>query len=273
MQFCKMQSLGNDFMVVDAVTQKLFFSADQIHQLADRRRGIGFDQLLIVEPPYDPQVDFHYRIFNANGREVEQCGNGACAVAHFVRLKGLIKRSTLAISTQSGLLKISIGTDHQCQVSFPEPWFEPKIIPLMVEKRQRQYVLQLSQQTISCAAVSLGNPHAVLQVNDCIKAPVGQLGQEISQHRQFTQQANVGFMQILTPQHIRLRVYERGVGETPACGSGACAAVVCGIDQGLLASRVQVEQPGGVLQVDWLGPGHPLLMTSRATLVYEGWLP
>lgn len=260
-------------MVLDAVTQKVFFSKERIRKLADRRYGVGFDQLLLVEPPYDPDLDFHYRIFNANGQEVSQCGNGACALAYFVRLKGLTHRRTLRISTHSSPLLLTVLADNRIKLTLGEPCFEPEHIPFQAEQREKQYCLQLPQRMVSCGVVSMGNPHCVLAVQDCSSAPVLPLGAQITTHERFAQQTNVGFMQIVTPQQIRLRVYERGVGETQACGSGACAAVACGIDQGLLASRVLVDLPGGTLQVQWPGPGHPLSMISVASLVYEGWLP
>lgn len=273
LHFCKMQSLGNDFMVLDAVTQKVFFSEEQIRKLADRHYGVGFDQLLLVEPPYDPDLDFHYRMFNANGQEIAQCGNGACALAYFVRLKGLTNRRTIRISTHSGQLLLSVLADDRIKLTLGEPCFEPTKIPFKADRREKKYCLQLSQKTVSCGVVAMGNPHCVLAVQDCRSAPVLLLGAQITTHERFAQQTNVGFMQIVSPQQICLRVYERGVGETQACGSGACAAVACGIDQGLLASRVLVDLPGGTLQVQWLGPGHPLSMISVASLVYEGWLP
>lgn len=260
-------------MVLDAVTQKVFFTEERIRQLADRHCGVGFDQLLLIEPPYDPDLDFHYRIFNANGQEVTQCGNGACALAYFVRLTGLTNRRTIRISTQSSQLLLTVLADNRIQLTLDEPCFEPVKIPFKADQREKQYCLDLVQKTVSCGVVSVGNPHCVLIVQDCCNAPVLPLGTHITAHERFVEQTNVGFMQVITPQQIRLRVYERGVGETQACGSGACAAVACGIDQGLLASRVQVDLPGGTLQVQWLGPGHPLSMISVASLVYKGWLP
>ncbi len=260
-------------MVLDAVTQKVFFSEERIRKLADRHYGVGFDQLLLVEPPYDPDLDFHYRIFNANGQEISQCGNGACALAHFVRLKGLTHHRTIRISTQNSQLLLTVLTDTRIKLTLGEPCFEPAQIPFKADQRAKQYGLQLPQKMVQCGVVSMGNPHCVLSVQDCSSAPVLPLGEQITTHERFAQQTNVGFMQILNPQQIRLRVYERGVGETQACGSGACAAVACGIDQGLLASQVRVDLTGGALQVQWRGPGHPLSMISVASLVYEGWLP
>jgi len=244
MQFSKMHGLGNDFMVVDAVTQNVFFSPELIRRLADRHLGVGFDQLLVVEPPYDPELDFHYRIFNADGSEVAQCGNGARCFARFVRLKGLMG----------------------------EPNFEPSAVPFRANKAEKTYIMRAAEQTILCGVVSMGNPHCVIQVDDVDTAAVETLGPVLESHERFPERANIGFMQVVKREHIRLRVYERGAGETQACGSGACAAVAVGIQQGLLAEEVRVELPGGRLDIAWKGPGHPLYMTGPAVHVYDGFI-
>ena len=255
MQFSKMHGLGNDFMVVDAVTQNVYFPADTIKRLADRHRGIGFDQLLVVEPPYDPELDFHYRIFNADGSEVAQCGNGARCFARFVTLKGLTNKKDIAVSTQNGKMVLTVKEDDNVRVNMGEPIWEPNKIPFTANKFEKNYILRTEIQTVLCGAVSMGNPHCVVQVDDIQTANVA---------------VNAGFMQVVNRKHIKLRVYERGAGETQACGSGACAAVAVGIMQGVLDNDVQVDLPGGSLLIEWQGEGHPLYMTGSATHVYDG---
>ncbi|QXF35824.1 diaminopimelate epimerase [Photorhabdus luminescens] len=270
MQFSKMHGLGNDFMVVDAVTQNVYFSPELICRLADRHTGVGFDQLLIVEAPYDPDMDFHYRIFNADGSEVAQCGNGARCFARFVRLKGLINKRDIKVSTQSGRMMLSITNDDQVCVNMGEPEFEPHHVPFRALKAEKTYILRVVERTVLCGVVSMGNPHCIIQVPDVETAEVEILGPALESHERFPERANIGFMQILNRGHIRLRVYERGVGETQACGSGACAAVAVGIQQQLLDNHVRVDLPGGSLLICWDGPGKPLYMTGPATHVYDG---
>nr|WP_024966099.1 diaminopimelate epimerase [Pantoea sp. IMH] len=272
MQFSKMHGLGNDFMVVDAVTQNVYFSPELIRRLADRHLGIGFDQLLIVEPPYDPDLDFHYRIFNADGSEVAQCGNGARCFARFVRLKGLTNKSDIRVSTQNGRMVLSVTQDEQVCVNMGEPDFEPQKVPFRANKAENLYLMRTAEQTVMCGVVSMGNPHCVLQVDSVITAQVELLGPVLESHERFPERVNVGFMEVASREHIRLRVYERGAGETQACGSGACAAVAVGIQQGLLAEKVRVDLPGGALNIAWKGPGHPLYMTGPATHVYDGFI-
>lgn len=269
-QFSKMHGLGNDFMVVDAVTQNIYFSPDLIRRLADRHLGIGFDQLLIVEPPYDPELDFHYRIFNANGSEVAQCGNGARCFARFVRLKGLINKNDIKISTQTGRMTLNILKENLIRVKLGEPNFEPQQLPFRANKTENLYLLRVADQTVMCGVVSVGNPHCVIDVVNVKTAAVEMLGPLLEQHERFPEHVNVGFMEIVNCEYIRLRVYERGVGETQACGSGACAAVAVGIQQGKLAENVCVELLGGTLHIAWKGKGHPLFMTGSATHVYDG---
>ena len=270
MQFSKMHGLGNDFVVVDAITQNVYFTPEIIKRLSDRHRGIGFDQLLIVEPPYDPDIDFHYRIFNADGSEVSQCGNGARCFARFVRLKGLIDKKDISVSTQKGKMILTVKDDGQVRVNMGEPVWEPAKIPFSANKFEKNYILRTEIQTVLCGAVSMGNPHCVVQVEDIRTAKVEQLGPLLENHERFPERVNAGFMQILNRGHIKLRVYERGAGETQACGSGACAAVAVGIMQGLLDSKVQVDLPGGSLIIEWQGEGHPLYMTGDAVHIYDG---
>ena len=272
MQFSKMHGLGNDFMVVDAVTQNVYFSPELIRRLADRHLGIGFDQLLIVEPPYDPDLDFHYRIFNADGSEVAQCGNGARCFARFVRLKGLTNKSDIRVSTQTGRMVLSVGQDERVCVNMGEPNFEPAQVPFRANKAENIYLMRAAEQTVMCGVVSMGNPHCVLQVDNVKTAAVETLGPVLESHERFPERVNVGFMEVVSREHIRLRVYERGAGETQACGSGACAAVAVGIQQGLLADTVRVDLPGGSLNIAWQGPGQPLFMTGPATHVYDGFI-
>lgn len=272
MQFSKMHGLGNDFMVVDAVTQNVYFSPDVIRRLADRHTGVGFDQLLVVEPPYDPDLDFHYRIFNADGSEVAQCGNGARCFARFVHLHGLTNKRQIRVSTQTGRMLLTLTENDQVRVNMGEPVFEPQRVPFRANKREKTYILRAAERTVLCSVLSMGNPHCVLQVEDIAQADVASLGPAIESHERFPERVNVGFMQIVDRQHIRLRVYERGAGETRACGSGACAAVAAGIQQDLLDTTVQVDLPGGRLEISWNGPGKPLYMTGPATHVYDGFI-
>ncbi|AKL41453.1 MULTISPECIES: diaminopimelate epimerase [Serratia] len=272
MQFSKMHGLGNDFMVVDAVTQNVYFSPELIRRLADRHLGVGFDQMLVVEPPYDPELDFHYRIFNADGSEVAQCGNGARCFARFVRLKGLTNKRDIRVSTQTGRMVLSVTDDDLVCVNMGEPNFDPQAVPFRAAKAEKTYIMRVAEQTVLCGVVSMGNPHCVLQVDDVKTAKVELLGPVLEGHERFPERANIGFMQVVSRDHIKLRVYERGAGETQACGSGACAAVAVGIQQELLSEEVHVELPGGSLHIRWKGPGNPLFMTGPATHVYDGFI-
>lgn len=272
MQFSKMHGLGNDFMVVDAVTQNVYFSPELIRRLADRHTGVGFDQMLVVEPPYDPELDFHYRIFNADGSEVAQCGNGARCFARFVRLKGLTNKRDIRVSTQTGRMVLSVTDDDLVCVNMGEPNFDPQAVPFRAAKAEKTYIMRVAEQTVLCGVVSMGNPHCVLQVDDVKTAKVELLGPVLEGHERFPERANIGFMQVVSRDHIKLRVYERGAGETQACGSGACAAVAVGIQQELLSEEVHVELPGGSLHIRWKGPGNPLFMTGPATHVYDGFI-
>ena len=268
--FSKMHGLGNDFMVVDNVTQNIFLSRDQIKRLADRHFGVGFDQLLMVEAPYSPDLDFHYRIFNADGNEVEQCGNGARCFARFVRMKGLTNRHKITVSTKGGNMTLYIEKDGQVTVNMGQPILEPKDIPLQANKRELTYILRHQEHTLFMGAASMGNPHCVIEVEDITAAEVHTLGPAVEQHERFPKRANVGFMQIIDESHIKLRVWERGAGETLACGSGACAAAVVGLLQSKLGRNVKVDLPGGALQIRWQGEGHPVKMTGPAEHVFDG---
>ncbi|NAW60943.1 diaminopimelate epimerase [Vibrio sp. V31_P5A7T61] len=270
--FSKMHGLGNDFMVVDCITQNVFFSPELIRRLANRHTGVGFDQLLVVEAPYDPETDFHYRIFNADGSEVEQCGNGARCFARFVRMKGLTNKYSLSVSTKKGKIILSIEEDDQVCVNMGIPEFEPSKIPFRAKQAEKTYIMRVDEQTLFCGAVSMGNPHVVTVVEDIASAEVERIGPLLESHERFPERVNAGFMQVVNRQQINLRVYERGAGETQACGSGACAAVAVGILQDLLDDTVTVNLPGGRLEISWKGPGQPLYMTGPATHVFDGQL-
>jgi diaminopimelate epimerase len=270
LRFTKMHGLGNDFVVFDAIHQQVELSADQYRKLADRHFGIGCDQILLVEPARLAHTDFHYRIFNADGGEVEQCGNGARCFARFVRDKGLSQKSQIPVGTATGPILLTLEDDGQITVDMGVPILEPAEIPFRAAATARSYPLQLTDQTLQIGAVSMGNPHAVLQVDDVDSAAVARLGSQIEHHPDFPQRVNVGFVQRLDREHIRLRVYERGAGETLACGTGACAAVVVGRLQGLLEPRVEVGLPGGKLVIVWQGEDTAVMMSGPAQSVFEG---
>ena len=269
--FSKMHGLGNDFMVVDNITQNLFFSKSTIKRLANRNLGVGFDQLLLVEPPYSPDMDFHYRIFNANGTEVEQCGNGARCFARFVKLKGLTTKRVINVSTAKGKIQLKIEQDRNITVNMGKPILAPSLIPFSAKKEEKTYILRVEDHTVLCGAVSMGNPHCVVLVDDIEKAPVETLGPLIENHERFPNKVNVGFLEIKNRDYAMLRVWERGAGETLACGSGACAAVVVGCLQGKLNSHCTIELPGGELSFFWQ-QGEAVRMTGPAEFVYDGQL-
>ncbi len=281
--FTKMHGLGNDFMVIEQVSQDISLSNHQIQALSDRHTGIGFDQLLVVSPSDTPNVDFRYQIFNANGGEVEQCGNGARCFARFVQEKNLTDKAIIVVETNTGIITLNVQTDGNVTVDMGPPILEPQQIPFTADQRQAHYTVPTSQGDVTLGAASMGNPHGVLVVDDVDNAPVESLGAELERHPIFPNRANIGFMQIVSRDHIRLRVFERGVGETQACGTGACAATVVAIQQGLVDNRVTVSLPGGDLTIEW----HPtdssttsnndnnknadhVMMTGPATTVYEG---
>lgn len=267
--FSKMHGLGNDFMVIDNVTQNIFLNNDQIAMLADRHRGVGFDQLLMVEAPYDPDVDFHYRIFNADGSEVQQCGNGARCFGRFIRHKGLSNKNRFRVSTKKGVISISLLSDGQVEVDMGQPVFDPAQIPFRANKSETTYILRAAEQTFLCGVLSMGNPHCVMLVDDIEQAPVNEVGQLLTQHERFAEGANIGFLQVIDRQNARLRVFERGVGETQACGSGACAAAVWAMMQDKLDATATIQLPGGPLQITWQA-GQSVMMTGSATHVFDG---
>lgn len=268
--FTKMQGLGNDFIVIEALNKNFHASAEKIRKMADRHFGIGFDQLLLVEPPLSEEMDFSYRIFNADGNEVEQCGNGARCFARFVYDRGLTEKSEIRVGTLSGIIIPRLLDDGRVRVDMGVPDFEPVTIPFIAEQRRDTYKLTLANGDIVIAALSMGNPHAVQIVDDIAKAPVSLTGPEIEHHQRFPQRVNAGYMQVKDRHTIHLRVWERGSGETLACGTGACAAVVSGINQGLIDSPVEVNLRGGKLDVEWSGEGASVFMTGPAEYVYEG---
>lgn len=272
LKFTKMHGIGNDFVVIDAISQIVSLTASQIRQIADRQFGVGCDQLLMVEKPSGkfPGVDFRYRIFNADGGEVEQCGNGARCFVKFVHEKSLTEKRQIKVETARGIITLSLQDDGLVTVNMGSPNFLPEQIPFSAEQAQATYSLSVGPDNVSVCALSMGNPHAVQVVADLDAAPISTQGPLIESHPRFPEGVNAGFMQIIGPKHIRLRVYERGSGETLACGSGACAAVVSGIMLGLLESPVRVTMRGGELNIAWAGNDSPVWMTGPAESTFEG---
>ncbi|OOZ39638.1 diaminopimelate epimerase [Solemya pervernicosa gill symbiont] len=270
LNFTKMHGIGNDFIVFDAINQQVELTTDQVRLLADRRFGIGCDQLLLVEATDSPNVDFRYRIYNADGSEVEQCGNGARCFARFVRDKGLTDKETITVETASGTIHLTVDESGLVSVDMGVPHLEPAEIPFEAEAQAVSYAIEVDEMVMEFGVVSMGNPHAVLRVSEIDQAPVEELGPLIESHPRFPQRVNVGFMQVVARDHIQLRVFERGAGETLACGTGACAAVVVGILQGELDSMVRVTLPGGELMISWPQMGAPVVMIGPATRVFEG---
>jgi diaminopimelate epimerase len=271
--FTKMQALGNDFVVLDHVRQAFTVSGFQLRQIADRHYGVGCDQILIVEPTSRPGVDFKYRIFNADGSEVSQCGNGIRCVARFVVDKGLTDKTEIVVETNADRMRMSLLPDKQVMVEMGIPRFSPDSIPMQTRKEKKRYKISLSDGEVEFSPVSLGNPHAVIQVDDVQAAPVQSVGSELELNKLFPERVNVGFMHALNKGEIDLRVWERGVGETRACGSGACAAVVAGQRLKLLGNEVIANLTGGTLNISWDGPGTQVLMTGPAESVFDGELP
>ena len=270
LEFTKMQGLGNDFVVIDAFSRKFELNSRQFRFIADRHFGVGCDQILVVEKPSGKEADFRYRIFNADGGEVEQCGNGARCFVRFVHDRRLTDKREILVETLGGLITPRLEEDGQVTVNMGEPKFEPRDIPFLAEKRSLTYGLDVGGEEVEISALSMGNPHAVQVVLDVDSAPVTVQGALIESHPRFPKRVNAGFMQLVDRKSIRLRVYERGAGETLACGTGACAAVVAGIAQGLLDNAVRVSARGGDLVVRWEGEGHPVWMTGPAVSVFEG---
>ncbi|WP_370293735.1 diaminopimelate epimerase [Thalassolituus sp.] len=270
LKFSKMHGIGNDFVVIDLITQNGNIRPERVRELSDRNFGIGFDQLLIVERPTRPDVDFRYRIFNADGSEVENCGNGARCFARFVYDHHLTGKRDIRVETATGLMELHLTDDRQVVVDMGKPELTPARIPFIADQYATEYTIELPEiGTVALGAVSMGNPHAVLRVDDVDTAPVEHWGPAIESCREFPNRVNVGFMQIIDEHNIRLRVFERGSGETLACGTGACAAVVSGQLRGWLKQGVTVSLPGGDLFIDWDGQG-PVKMTGPATTVFEG---
>jgi diaminopimelate epimerase len=269
LKFTKMHGLGNDFVVIDAVNQSVLLAPEQIRRLADRHFGVGCDQVLLIEAA-SGDADFRYRIFNADGGEVEQCGNGARCFVRYVHDHGMTSKDEIRVETLSGLIVPRLESSGDVTVNMGKPRFEPEDIPFLSAKRALTYPLDIGRGEIEISAVSMGNPHAVQLVADVDHAPVSTEGSLIERHPRFPRRVNAGYMQILDPRHIRLRVYERGAGETLACGTGACAAVVTGIQRGLLDSSVEVSLRGGKLLVHWAGETQPVWMTGPAVTVFDG---
>ena len=269
LKFTKMQGLGNDFVVIDAVNQSVCLSPAQRRLLADRHFGVGCDQILLVEKAVG-DADFRYRIYNADGGEVEQCGNGARCFVRYVHDRGMTQKNEIRVETSGGLIIPRLEANDEVSVNMGMPKFEPQQIPFIAEKRAMTYSIGIDGRQVEISAVSLGNPHAVQLVEDVDGAPVITEGALIENHPSFPKRVNAGYMQVVDRTHIRLRVYERGAGETLACGTGACAAVVIGIERGLLQSTVQVNMRGGELTVRWEGEGQPVWMTGPAVTVFDG---
>ncbi|HVK55648.1 MAG TPA: diaminopimelate epimerase [Burkholderiales bacterium] len=270
LKFTKMHGLGNDFVVLDGVRQSLSLSTEQMRFIANRNFGVGCDQILIVEKSSSPDIDFRYRIFNADGGEVEQCGNGARCFTRFVIDQGLTDKRTLRVQTATGIIMPTLEADGLVTVNMGAPRFEPRDIPFRAEARQPLYSLQIGDATRTFSVLSMGNPHAVQIVDNVELAPVLTEGPLIEHHDAFPARVNAGFMQIVDRRNIKLRVFERGTGETLACGTGACAAVAAGIQLGLLDSEVTVQPRGGLLKIRWTGEGQPVFLTGAGTKVFTG---
>jgi len=271
--FSKMHGLGNDFVVIDAISQKINLSPEQIRFIGDRHFGIGCDQLLLVEQATLADVDFRYRIFNSDGGEVEQCGNGARCFARFVREKGLTDKNIIRVETQNGIIELHIDDKEEVTVDMGLANFEPASLPMLVDNldctQNNKYALQINNRQVEFGAVSMGNPHAVILVDDINTGDVAELGLLLESHAVFPQRVNVGFMQLIDNSHIKLRVYERGVGETMACGTGACAAVAVAQQWGLVDEKVQVQLPGGNLQIQHQADAN-VFLTGDAVMVFDG---
>ena len=268
--FVKMHGIGNDFVLVDNLSKRLELGVDQVRLLADRRRGIGCDQLLVVEPPRDADADFRAIIYNQDGSESGQCGNGLRCLAAYLRDSGAATGEQVAIEAGDGMVKARLTNGSLVSVNMGTPTFEPTEIPFVAESRSSAYRLPLGGETLELGAVSIGNPHAVIRVEDCAAVDIETRGPAVQALDAFPEGVNVGFLQVEGEDRVRLRVYERGVGETLACGSGACAAVAVGRDRGWLGPRVTVSLPGGELGIEWAGDGEPVWMSGPTALVFEG---
>jgi diaminopimelate epimerase len=270
LKFTKMQGVGNDFVVIDAIGQSVELDPTTVRRIADRHFGVGCDQLLLIERPRSRDTDFYYRIFNSDGAEVQHCGNGARCFLRFVRDRGLTDKREIRVETVGGVIVPKLEADGQVTVDMGAPRFEPARIPFIADKQAPTYWIEVQGEPVEISALSMGNPHAVRLVEDVDSAPVLTQGPLIEAHERFPERVNAGFMQVVGRSHIRLRVYERGAGETLACGTGACAAVVAGIARGYLDSPVRVSTRGGELTIAWRGGTNPVLMTGPAETVFEG---
>lgn len=270
LKFTKMHGLGNDFVLIDAVKQNIKVTPQLAKRLADRHLGVGCDQVLVLEPPSTKNVDFDYRIFNGDGTEVEQCGNGARCLGRYIIDQRLSGKKSLLLKTLNRVMEIQSKAKNLICVNMSAPVLEPSNIPFQTDHQQVLYPIEVDNKTLHISAISMGNPHAVIQVDDVNKAPVKELGRQLQQNKHFPDSVNVGFMQIIDRQHIKLRVFERGAGETQACGSGACAAAVAAIQQKLVDHLVTVELRGGELSIEWRGGDQPVLMTGPAVTVFQG---
>ena len=268
--FTKMHGAGNDFVVIDGVTQAVNLNTNQLRRLADRHRGIGCDQILIVTPPDNPDADFRYHVFNADGSRAGQCGNGARCVGRFLREKRLTRQREILLQTDDDSLALSLTEDGRVFAGLGAPRFAPAEVPFQADETQDQYTLDVQGQSLSIGALSMGNPHAILMVDDCDAAPVSMLGPLLEAHTRFPERVNVGFMQVQSRSKVKLRVFERGVGETDACGSGACAAAVHGMKLGLLDEEVLVSLPGGKLSVSWPSMGDRVWLGGPTATVFNG---
>jgi diaminopimelate epimerase len=270
LKFTKMHGAGNDFVMIDLISQRYILRPRDVRKLADRRFGVGCDQVLVVEPPRRPEVDFRYRIYNADGEEVEQCGNGARCFARFVRDRKLTTKRVITVETAGGILELRVHEGHRVEVDMGAPVLEPADIPFLAGDRASAYTLSVADRELEIGALSMGNPHAVLRVDDVAECELEYLGPLVENCQDFPERVNVGFMQVLSKTEINLRVFERGVGETLACGTGACAAVVYGLLRGWLQDTVTVNLPGGKLSISWAGEGQSVIMTGPTAIAFEG---
>ena len=269
-KFTKMHGIGNDFVVIDAVRQHINLTTDAIRQIADRNQGIGCDQVLLIEPPSDKNIDFNYRIFNCDGTEVEQCGNGARCMGRYIADQQLSGKKSVLLKTKNRVMEVTTKNKDLVTANMGAPIFTPSDIPFNSDQQQQLYPMEAGPHSVDIAVLSVGNPHAVIQVENIDTAEVDNIGTLIQAHKLFPESVNVGFMQIMDRQTIKLRVYERGVGETQACGSGACAAAVAAIQQNLVDSQVNLELLGGSLSIEWHGDDEPIMMTGPAETVFHG---
>ena len=269
-EFTKMHGLGNDFLLFDAVTGEPLPTVMQWRALSDRHRGIGFDQAVVIGAARSADAVASYRIFNADGGEAEQSGNGARCAIKLLHRRGLSRAGELSIDTGAGKIQGRVHASGEVSVNMGEPSFDPRALPFLADAAEATYTLNLGTEHVEFGAVSMGNPHAVIRVTEIDSAPVARLGQALQAHPRFPRQVNVGFLQIIDAGHVRLRVYERGAGETQACGTGSCAAVAFGRSQGLLLEQVEVQLPGGKLSVNWPGPGRALWLTGPAEIAFTG---